>query len=68
MSPQRRVIIVLISVSAGTVLSYFLFRFRRGGEELTQQDTHFLMTNMVFSLLIILGVGFMFLWKKKKDL
>lgn len=68
MSPKRRVIIVLLSVSSGTVLSYFLFRSRRGDGELTQQDTHFLITNMVFSLLIILGVGFMFLWRKKKDL
>jgi hypothetical protein len=68
MSPKRRVTIVLISVSAGTVLSYFLFRFRRGDAGLTPQDTHFLMTNMVFSLLIILGVGFAFLWNKKKDL
>jgi len=68
MSPKRRVIIVLISVSAGTVMSYFLFRFKRGGADLTQQDTHFLMTNMVFSLLIILGVGFMFIWRKNKDL
>jgi len=68
MSPKRRVIIVLLSVSAGTVMSYFLFRLKRGGQELTQQDTHFLITNMVFSLLIILGVGFMFLWRKNKDL
>jgi len=68
MSPKRRVIIVLISVTAGTFLSYFLFRLRRGGEELTTQDTHMLITNMVFSLAIILGVGFLFLWRRKKDL
>lgn len=68
MSPKRRVIIVLVSVTAGTILSYFLFRLRRGGEELTTQDTHMLITNMVFSLAIILGVGFLFLWRRKKDL
>jgi hypothetical protein len=61
MTPRRRIIIVTLSVLSGTVLSYFLFRFRRGGE-LTTQDTHFLFTNMFFSLLI------MFIWKKKKDL
>ena len=68
MSPKRRVIIVLISVTAGTLLSYFLFRLRRGGDQLTTQDTHMLITNMVFSLAIILGVGFLFLWRRKKDL
>lgn len=66
MSPRRRVIIITISVLFGTVLSYFLFRFRRGGE-LTTQDTHFLLTNMFFSLLIIFGVGYVFIWRKKKD-
>lgn len=68
MSPKRRVIIVAISVGAGTLLSYGLYKLRRGGAELTTQDKHTLLTNMVFSLGIILGVGFMFLWKKKKDL
>lgn len=68
MSPRRRIIIVTLSVGAGSLLSYFLFKLRRGGAELTAQDTHFLLTNTVFSLMIILGIGFLFLWRKKKDL
>ncbi len=58
----------MVSVTAGTFLSYFLFRMRRGGGELTVQDSHMLITNMVFSLAIILGVGFLFIWRRKKDL
>ena len=68
MSPRRRIIIVILSVSAGSFLSYLLFKVRKGGAELSQQDTHTLITNLVFSVMIILGVGFAFLWKKKKDL
>lgn len=68
MSPRRRIIIVFLSVTAGSFLSYLLYRARRGAGGLSQQDQHMLITNMVFSLLIILGVGFAFLWNKKKDL
>lgn len=68
MSPRRRIIIVILSVSAGSFLSYLLFKVRKGGAELSPQDTHMLLTNLVFSVAIILGVGFAFLWKKKKDL
>jgi hypothetical protein len=68
MSPTRRVIIVLSSVGGGSVLSYFIYKLKRGGGALTTQDKHTLLTNIVFSVAIILGVGFMFLWNKKKDL
>ena len=68
MTPVRRVVIVVISVTAGSFLSYLLYKARRGDAGLTQQDTHTLLTNMVFSLGIILGVGFRFLWRTKKDL
>ncbi len=68
MSPRRRIIIVLASVGGGSVLSYLIYKLRRGGAELTPQDKHSLLTNIVFSIAIILGVGFTFLWNKKKDL
>ncbi len=68
MSPKRRVIIVVLSVGAGSLLSYGLYKLKRGGGDLTTQDVHTLLTNIVFSVGIILGVGFMFLWRKKKDL
>lgn len=50
------------------VLSYFIYKLKRGGQPLTQQDITTLGTNFVFSLAIIIGVGFIFLWNKKKDL
>ena len=68
MSPRRRIVIVVLSVTAGSFLSYLLFKVRKGGDDLSQQDTHMLITNLVFSVAIILGVGFAFLWRKKKDL
>lgn len=68
MSDRRRVIIITLSVLAGSFLSYFVFKLRKGGGELSQQDVHMLITNLVFSLVLILGVGYFFLWRKKKDL
>jgi hypothetical protein len=68
MSNRRRVIIIVISVLFGSVLSFFVYKLRRSGGDLTQEDVNFLITNFSFSLAIILGVGFFFLWNKKKDL
>jgi hypothetical protein len=68
MSDRRRIIIILLSVSLGSFMSYLIYKLRRGGEELTQHDVFSLATNMVFSLGIILGVGFLFLWKKNNKL
>ena len=68
MSDRRRVIIIVISVTFGSFLSYLIYKFRRGGAELTSQDLFSLSTNMIFSLAIILVVGFVFLWKKKDKL
>jgi hypothetical protein len=68
MSNRRRVIIIVTSVIVGCILSFFVFKLRRGGGDLTQQDQGFLITNFTFSLAIILGVGYFFIWNKKKDL
>jgi hypothetical protein len=68
MSNQRRVIIIVISVLMGTLLSYLLYKVKRGGQELSSQDVFSLWTNFGFSVAIILGVGFLFLWNKKKNL
>ena len=67
MSNKRRIIIITISVLAGTLLSVLMFKLRRGGT-LTSNDMSMLLTNLFFSLAIILGVGFLFIWNKKKDL
>lgn len=68
MSNRRRVTIIVISVLAGCILSFLVFKLRRGGGDLTPQDQGFLITNFTFSLAIILGVGYFFIWNKKKDL
>lgn len=68
MSNRRRIIIIVLSVGAGTVLSFFMFKLRRGGQPLTTTDTNTLIWNLAISITLILGVGFMFLWNKKKDL
>lgn len=67
MSNNRRITIIIISVLGGTILSYFVFKLRRNGAELTAQDSSMLLTNFIFSILVILGVGFMFIWNKKNN-
>lgn len=66
MSDNRRIFIILISVFVGTMLSLLIFKVRRGDAGLNNQDYSMLATNLFFSLAIILGIGFLFLWKKKK--
>ena len=67
MTNNRRIVIILISVFGGTILSFFVFKLRRGGAELTTQDSNMLLTNFIFSIAIILGIGFMFIWNKKNN-
>ena len=66
-SNKRRVTIIVISVFAGTILSIGMFMLRRGGQPLTTNDTNALITNFIFSIAIILGVGFLFLWNNKNN-
>jgi hypothetical protein len=66
MSDRRRIIIITVSVLVGTMLSLLIFKVRKGDAGLTGEDYSMLITNLVFSLAIILGIGFLFLWKKKK--
>ncbi len=68
MTNKRRIIIILVSVFGGTVLSFLIFKLRRGGGELTTQDSNMLLTNFIFSIAIILGIGFMFIWNKKNNI
>ena len=67
-SNKRRVTIIVLSVGGGTVLSFLMFKLRRGGQPLSATDTNTLIWNLALSIVLILGVGFMFLWNKKKDL
>ena len=65
-SNKRRITIIVLSVFGGTILSVLMFKLRRGGE-LTANDKNALLTNFIFSIAIILGVGFMFLWNNKNN-
>jgi formate/nitrite transporter FocA (FNT family) len=68
MSEKRRITIIIASVFFGMFLSYLVYKLKRGGAELSNSDVTTLATNFVFSIAIIIGVGYMFIWKKKKDL
>jgi hypothetical protein len=65
MSNRRRIIIIVIAVITGTALSALIFATRSGGK-MSSSDLSTLLTNFVFSLAIILGIGFLFIWNKKK--
>ena len=67
MNNSRRTIIIIASVFTGTVFSFLLFKSRRGAAPLTDTDQTTLITNFGFSLAILLGIGFFFIWNKKKD-
>ena len=67
MNNKRRTTIIVVSVLTGTLLSFLLFKTRRGAEPLSGSDQTTLITNFVFSLAILLGIGFFFIWNKKKD-
>ncbi|NNC85646.1 MAG: hypothetical protein HKN75_06155 [Bacteroidia bacterium] len=65
MSDKKRMTIIILSVLTGSLLSYMLFIFRKG--TLTSHDYFMLFTNMGFALLIVLGIGFYLLKRKKQD-
>ncbi|HNQ13042.1 MAG TPA: hypothetical protein PKH65_02045 [Bacteroidia bacterium] len=67
MSNRRRIIIITISVLAGTLLSYFIIKMKRGGAELSQADQISIIGNFIISLAVILGIGFIILWNKNKN-
>lgn len=67
MSNNRRITIIMISVLVGSVLSFFIFKARKGPAGLNSEDYSTLATNFIFSLAIIIGIGLMFAWKKNKE-
>jgi LPXTG-motif cell wall-anchored protein len=67
MTNNRRIIIISISALIGTLLSFFIFKLRKGNAELTGKDYSTILTNFIFSIGILLAVGFVFVWRKKKD-
>jgi hypothetical protein len=64
MTNRRRAFIIFFSVLAGTILSAGMIYLKRGSFQ--DGDMFFLATNLFFSILIIAGIGFMFVWNNKK--
>jgi hypothetical protein len=63
MTNKRRTFLITVSVLIGTVLSAGFIYLRRG--TLDDHDWFLLGTNLFMSLLIIFGIGFILLWRKK---
>lgn len=66
MSNKRRAFLIIMSVSIGMAISVFIFYMRNQGKPFTSNDYLWLGTNLFFSLLIVVGIGFYFL-KKNRD-
>ncbi len=65
MSNRRRIIIVTISICIGSLMSVGLF-YKRGNGNLDNNAVLNLVTNFVFSLVIVLAIGMFFVWNNKK--
>jgi hypothetical protein len=63
MTNRRRIFIISISVFFGTMLSAVMLYFKRG--TLEGNDYFLLATNLFFSLVIILAIGYFLIWRKK---
>jgi O-antigen/teichoic acid export membrane protein len=59
-------VLTVVSVLIGTGLSVFIFMMKNKNHEFGKNELLWLATNFGFSLLIVLGIGFYFL-KKRKD-
>jgi hypothetical protein len=64
MNDKRRLIIIIGSVTIGTLLSALLF-MAKGGGKLTDRDYSNLFTNLIFALAIVVFIGIIFKPKKK---
>lgn len=63
MTSQRRAFLIFISVLAGTLLSAGMIYLKRGS--LKGDDLFLLITNFAFAILIIAGIGYILIWRKK---
>lgn len=63
MNNRRRTIIIIASVLGGTLLSAWLLVAKRG--TLGGNDYFLLATNLVISLILIFGIGYILIWRKK---
>ena len=67
MSDKRRLVIIIISISIGMGVSALLFYAKKQGQPFNNEDYLWMGTNLFFSLLIVIGIGFFFLKKKNKN-
>ena len=67
MSDKRRLVLIIISVTIGMGVSAFIFYAKKQGQPFNHEDYLWMGTNLFFSLLIVIGIGFFFLKKKNKN-
>lgn len=65
MDNKKRLTIIVLSVLFGTIISAWLFMFKRGGT-LTKSDLSSLVFNMFFALAIVVFIGVILNRKKEK--
>ncbi len=65
-SKKRRLIIIIISVTLGSLISLYIVKKRMG--TLNQQDYMQLGFNFLFAIAIVVGIGLLFQKMNKDDL
>ena len=65
-SKKRRLIIIIISVTLGSLISLYIVKKRMG--TLNQQDYMQLGFNFLFAIAIVIGIGLLFQKMNKDDL
>ena len=65
MSNRRRLLIILISVSLGSILSIWIIKKRMG--TLSQDSYRQLIFNFIFAIAIVVGIGLLFKNMNKKS-
>ncbi|MFN9596223.1 MAG: hypothetical protein ACK560_05480 [Bacteroidota bacterium] len=63
MSDRRRAFLITISVLTGTLISAFILKNKYG--ELNSNSYLWLGTNLFMSVVLIAGIGWILIWRKK---
>jgi ABC-type uncharacterized transport system fused permease/ATPase subunit len=66
MNDRKRLFIIIISVSVGTLISIGLYLLRRGGN-VTGEDAGTIATNFVFAMVIVVIIGVVLKSKTDKE-
>ena len=65
MNSRRRIFLIIISVAAGSAISFYIVKKRMG--TLSQQDYMQLGFNFIFAVAIVVGIAILFQKMNKKD-